>query len=294
MDAYIDAKTAMPVEFCDDLPVEASVIIPVRNRAATIGDAVKSALVQNTAFRYNIIVVDNRSTDGTTGILARLSAEEPKLIHIIPDIEGLGIGGCWNMALMSEHCGRFAVQLDSDDLYESPDTLQAIVDKFYEQRCAMVVGAYTLTDINKNVMAPGLISHNEWTDGNGRNNALRINGFGAPRAFYTPIARELLFPDTSYGEDYAMACTYASRTVVHDRHGCTVDIQLLYRDTGKSLVTGRRLRPNVKWCGASAPDHSHFQGVPEEYMPLDRKHAFRCIYMVERHRVRRNQPPKSR
>lgn len=205
VDAYIDAKTAMPVEFCDDLPVEASVIIPVRNRAATIGDAVKSALVQNTAFRYNIIVVDNRSTDGTTGILARLSAEEPKLIHIIPDIEGLGIGGCWNMALMSEHCGRFAVQLDSDDLYESPDTLQAIVDKFYEQRCAMVVGAYTLTDINKNVMAPGLISHNEWTDGNGRNNALRINGFGAPRAFYTPIARELLFPDTSYGEDYAMA-----------------------------------------------------------------------------------------
>ncbi len=205
VDAYIDADTVTAVEFADDCAVEASVVIPVRNRAATIGDAVRSALEQKTGFSYNIIVVDNRSTDGTTEILSRLSAQEPKLIHIIPDIEGLGIGGCWNMALMSEHCGRFAVQLDSDDLYESPDTLQAVVDKFYEQRCAMVVGAYTLTDINKNVIAPGLIAHNEWTDGNGRNNALRINGFGAPRAFYTPIARELRFPDTSYGEDYAMA-----------------------------------------------------------------------------------------
>ncbi len=205
VDAYIDADTVTAVEFADDCAVEASVVIPVRNRAATIGDAVRSALEQKTGFSYNIIVVDNRATDGTTEILSRLSAQEPKLIHIIPDIEGLGIGGCWNMALMSEHCGRFAVQLDSDDLYESPDTLQAVVDKFYEQRCAMVVGAYTLTDINKNVIAPGLIAHNEWTDGNGRNNALRINGFGAPRAFYTPIARELRFPDTSYGEDYAMA-----------------------------------------------------------------------------------------
>ena len=205
VDAYIDAATAASVEFSDNLPVEASVVIPVRNRAATIADAVRSALNQKTAFSYNIIVVDNRSTDGTTEILTRLSAQEPNIIHIVSDIEGLGIGGCWNMALESEHCGRFAVQLDSDDLYESPDTLQTIVDKFYERRCAMVVGAYTLTDINKNVISPGLISHNEWTDGNGRNNALRINGFGAPRAFYTPIARELRFPDTSYGEDYAMA-----------------------------------------------------------------------------------------
>lgn len=185
-------------------PIEASIIIPVRNRVQTIMDAVSSALSQLTDFPFNVIVVDNDSTDGTREAL--LGVEDPRL-HVIPadESEGLGIGGCWNKALESEYCGRFAVQLDSDDVYSGTDTLQKIVDKFYEENCAMVVGSYTLTDFDLNVIPPGLISHSEWTAENGANNALRINGFGAPRAFYTPIAREILFPNVSYGEDYAMA-----------------------------------------------------------------------------------------
>lgn len=184
--------------------IEASVVIPVRNRVATIMDAVESALGQLTDFPFNVIVVDNGSTDGTRAALQSIA--DPRL-HLIAaeESEGLGIGGCWNKALMSEWCGRFAVQLDSDDIYSGPDTLQRIVDKFYEENCAMVVGSYTLTDFNLNPIPPDLIAHREWTADNGANNALRINGFGAPRAFYTPIARELLFPNVSYGEDYAMA-----------------------------------------------------------------------------------------
>lgn len=183
---------------------EASVIIPVRNRISTIMDAVSSALSQLTDFPFNVIVVDNGSTDGTRQAL--LSVPDPRL-HVIlaEEEEGLGIGGCWNKALESEMCGRFAVQLDSDDVYSGTDTLQRIVDKFYEENCGMVVGSYTLTDFDLNVLPPGLIAHNEWTEENGANNALRINGFGAPRAFYTPLAREILFPNVSYGEDYAMA-----------------------------------------------------------------------------------------
>lgn len=185
-------------------PVEASVVIPVRNRVSTIMDAVTSALSQLTDFPFNVIVVDNGSTDGTRQAL--LSVPDPRLhVILIEDNEGLGIGGCWNKALESDMCGRFAVQLDSDDVYSGNDTLQRIVDKFYEENCAMVVGSYTLTDFDLNVIPPGLIAHTEWTDENGANNALRINGFGAPRAFYTPIAREILFPNVSYGEDYAMA-----------------------------------------------------------------------------------------
>lgn len=184
--------------------VEASVVIPVRNRVSTVMDAVESALSQLTDFPFNVIVVDNGSTDGTRQAL--LSVPDPRLhVILVDDEEGLGIGGCWNKAIESERCGRFAVQLDSDDIYSGTDTLQRIVDKFYEENCAMVVGSYTLTDFDLNVIPPGLIAHTEWTAENGANNALRINGFGAPRAFYTPIVRELLFPNVSYGEDYAMA-----------------------------------------------------------------------------------------
>lgn len=202
---YISPDDIIPeIDFDDTLPVEASVIIPVRNRVNTIGDAVKSALSQVTDFDFNVIVVDNHSTDGTTELLNGIAAKDPRLIHIIPKEINHGIGGCWNIALDSDKCGRFAVQLDSDDIYSSDKTLQAVVDKFYQEHCPMVIGSYTLTDFDCNVIAPGLIAHKEWTDENGRNNALRINGLGAPRAFYTPIARKIHFPDVSYGEDYAM------------------------------------------------------------------------------------------
>lgn len=183
--------------------VEASVIIPVRNRVRTISDAVQSALSQRTDFKYNVIVIDNGSTDGTGHILCNISDPRLKLITLTGN-EGLNIGGCWNKALLSEYCGRYAVQLDSDDMYSSPGTLQLIIDKFRESKCAMVIGSYMLTDFNLNPLPPGKIDHKEWTDDNGANNALRINGFGAPRAFFTPVARKCLFPDTSYGEDYAM------------------------------------------------------------------------------------------
>lgn len=185
-------------------PVEASVIIPVRNRARTIRDAVESALGQQTDFEFNVIVVDNDSTDGTREILE--SIDDPRLIVVrVSDEERLGIGGCWNRALNHPLCGRFAVQLDSDDLYQTPATLSAVVDKFRQGNYAMVVGSYTMINGEGEVIPPGVISHNEWTDSNGPNNALRINGFGAPRAFFTPIARRFPFPNVSYGEDYAMA-----------------------------------------------------------------------------------------
>lgn len=183
---------------------EASVIIPVRNRVKTIGDAVKSALSQVTTFTYNVIVVDNGSDDGTSEVLDNI--HDKRLIVIRPAKEEmLGIGGCWNRAVTSEHCGRFSVQLDSDDVYSGTDVLQQIVDKFYAEGCAMVVGSYFLSDFDLNPIPPGLIDHNEWTFENGRNNLLRVNGIGAPRAFYTPMLREVLFPNVSYGEDYAVA-----------------------------------------------------------------------------------------
>ncbi len=210
INGWLSPDVAAEIDFSGEYPVEASIVIPVRNRHNTILDAVNSALSQCTTFPFNVIVVDNHSTDGTSGALREIASRDSRLVHIVPDETGLGIGGCWNVALKSAQCGRFAVQLDSDDIYSSASTLQHIVDKFHSERCAMVVGSYTLTDFDCNILAPGLISHAEWTDDNGRNNALRINGFGAPRAFFTGIAREILFPDTSYGEDYAM-CLAVSR-----------------------------------------------------------------------------------
>lgn len=193
----------------DDFLNEASVVIPVKNRVTTIKDAIDSALSQTTDFPFNVIVVDNGSTDGTAEVLS--SIHDPRLnVITLTGEEGHGIGGCWNKAVMSPLCGRFAIQLDSDDIYSSPNTLQTIVDLFHKKKCGMVVGSYTLTDFDLNEIPPGKISHDEWTDEDGPNNALRVNGFGAPRAFYTPLVREFLFPDVSYGEDYAM-CLRISR-----------------------------------------------------------------------------------
>ncbi len=184
--------------------VEASVIIPVRNRVRTIADAVKSALSQQCTFDYNVIVVDNHSTDGTSEILQEMSQEHENLQVIVPERDDLGIGGCWNEAVNSAFCGKFAVQLDSDDIYSSPATLQTIVDAFHKEKAAMIVGSYRICNFDLETLPPGLIKHDEWTDDNGANNALRINGLGAPRAFFTPVFRELQMPNTSYGEDYAM------------------------------------------------------------------------------------------
>lgn len=190
-----------------EFDVEASVVIPVYNREKTICDAVNSALNQKTKFKFNVIVVDNHSTDGTTELLRGFHDE--RLIHIIPDRYDLGIGGCWNTAIHDDRCGRFAVQLDSDDLYSSPKTLQQIVDAFYKQNAAMVIGSYRMCDFDLNTLPPGLIDHAEWTDENGPNNALRINGLGAPRAFFTPLLRQVGFPNTSYGEDYALGLIFS-------------------------------------------------------------------------------------
>ncbi|MBO5862567.1 MAG: glycosyltransferase family 2 protein [Bacteroidales bacterium] len=189
---------------CADFPVTASVIIPVYNRVRTVKDAVTSALNQEADFPFNVIVVDNHSTDGTTQLLEEIAAADPRLIHIVPAKHDLGIGGCWNLAVHSEACGEYAVQLDSDDVYSGPDTLTKVVNAFREQKCAMVVGTYQMTDFNMNPIPPGVIDHREWTEENGRNNALRINGLGAPRAFWTPLLRKLNLPNTSYGEDYAI------------------------------------------------------------------------------------------
>ena len=187
---------------------EASVIIPVRNRIRTITDAIQSVLTQITDFKFNLIVIDNYSTDGTTEAIGAFKSDK-RLIHIIPDNKDLGIGGCWNVGVHHPQCGKFAVQLDSDDMYSDDQTLQKIVNAFYEQQCAMVVGSYMLTDFDKNPIPPGVIDHKEWTPENGRNNALRINGLGAPRAFFTPLLRKIKVPNTSYGEDYALGLAFS-------------------------------------------------------------------------------------
>lgn len=193
-----------------DFEYEASVIIPVRNRIKTIRDAISSVLMQKADFPFNLIVVDNHSTDGTTEAIDSFKNDE-RLIHIVPERDDLGIGGCWNMGVHHTKCGKFAVQLDSDDVYSGEDTLQKIVNAFYEQNCAMVVGTYQMTDFHMEEIPPGIIDHREWTPENGRNNALRINGLGAPRAFYTPVLREIKVPNTSYGEDYALGLNISRR-----------------------------------------------------------------------------------
>ncbi|HLG16323.1 MAG TPA: glycosyltransferase family 2 protein [Blastocatellia bacterium] len=188
-----------------EFPVVASVVIPVRNRERTIEDAVQSALSQRAPFEFNVIVIDNHSTDETTEILVRLAREDVRLVHLKPRRRDLGIGGCWNEAIYSEHCGRYAVQLDSDDLYADDRVLERIIAKFDEGPYAMVIGSYTIVDFSLREIPPGLIDHREWTRENGRNNALRVNGLGAPRAFYVPALRRIGFPNTSYGEDYSVA-----------------------------------------------------------------------------------------
>jgi SpoIID/LytB domain protein len=212
--ALVDPSGYMPPDFNEQhFEVEASVIIPVFNREKTIADAVKSALEQKTNFPFNVIVVDNHSTDKTGEILqdCQQSTAHDQLIVLKPTRHDLGIGGCWNLAVNDARCGRFAVQLDSDDLYSSPNTLQQIVDAFYQQKAAMIVGSYRMCDFNLNTLPPGLISHAEWTDENGMNNALRINGLGAPRAFFTPLLRQVQLPNTSYGEDYALGLAFSRR-----------------------------------------------------------------------------------
>ena len=201
--AYLEPKFK-DVEFTGGFPVTASVVIPVYNRVRTVKDAVKSALSQKCDFPFNVIVVDNHSTDGTTQLLEEIAAKDDRLIHIVPAKYDLGIGGCWNLAVHDEACGEFAVQLDSDDVYSGIDTLAKIVSAFREQNCAMVVGTYQMTDFDMQPIPPGVIDHSEWTEENGRNNALRINGLGAPRAFWTPLLRTINLPNTSYGEDYAL------------------------------------------------------------------------------------------
>jgi len=197
----------------EDFEVEASVMIPVRNRVKTIRDAIHSALSQKTNFKYNVFVVENgpeyHSTDGTTEAIDEIKDE--RLIHLIPTRRDIGVGGSWNMAIHHPKCGKFIVQLDSDDVYSGPDTLQKMVDAFYAQDCAMVIGSYMLTDIDLNMLPPGKIDHKEWTPENGRNNALRINGLGAPRAFYTPVVKEIQLPNVNYGEDYALGLAISRR-----------------------------------------------------------------------------------
>lgn len=262
----IDAKLYpfyQDVDFIDGgFPVEASVIIPVRNRERTIKDAIESAINQNTEFRYNIIIVDNHSTDNTTEIID--SFKNDKVIHIIPERNDLGIGGCWDLAVNDKRCGRFAVQLDSDDLYSSENALQKIVDCFYQEKCAMVIGTYNMTDFKLNTIPPGIIDHKEWSEENGRNNALRINGLGAPRAFLTSLLRNIGVPNVSYGEDYALGLRisreYRIGRIYEILYQCRrwegnsdsalsveqININNRYKDSIRSLELSSRIELNKK------------------------------------------------
>lgn len=222
--AYLEPQFE-PIAFDrGDFPCEASVIIPVRNRIRTIRDAIESVLKQETDFAFNLIIIDNHSTDGTTEAIDTYR-DDRRLVHLIPERDDLGIGGCWNAGVHHPQCGKFAVQLDSDDVYSDNHTLQKIVDAFYEQQCAMVVGTYRMTNFAMEEIPPGIIDHREWTPDNGRNNALRINGLGAPRAFYTPLLREIKLPNTSYGEDYALGLNLSR----HYRIGRIYDVLYLCR-----------------------------------------------------------------
>jgi len=246
-----------------DFAYEASVIIPVRNRVKTIGDAIESVLKQKTNFKFNLIVADNHSTDGTTELISEIAKQDDRLVYYIPERNDLGIGGCWNAAVHHQHCGKFAVQLDSDDIYKDENTLQTIVDLFHKEKCAMVIGSYQITDFNLNELPPGLIDHKEWTDDNGANNALRINGLGAPRAFYTPVLRDIKIPNVSYGEDYsiglAISRQYKIGRIYHSLYMCRrwegnsdaqLDIQKInanniYKDRVRTIELLARKKRNV-------------------------------------------------
>ena len=229
----------------EEFEYEASVIIPVYNRIRTIEDAIQSTLKQVCNFRYNVIIVDNHSTDGTTEAIDKWAQKESRILHLIPERKDLGIGGCWNEAIDCEQCGKFAIQLDSDDMYSDENTLQKIVDTFYKEHCGMVVGTYKITDFKMNEIPPGIIDHREWTPENGRNNALRINGLGAPRAFYTPILRELHVPNTSYGEDYALGLAISHNYLI----GRIYDVLYLCRrwedNTDASLNIEKQNKDNL-------------------------------------------------
>lgn len=254
--------------------VEASVVIPVLNRKTTIADAINSVLKQKSDFDFNILVVDNHSTDGTGEIID--SFNDKRVVHLVPERRDLGIGGCWNYAVNSSLCGRFAVQLDSDDIYSGEDTLQRIVDEFYKEQCAMLVGTYRICDFNLETLPPGVIDHREWTEENGRNNALRINGLGAPRAFYTPVIREVGFPNVSYGEDYAVGLQISRRYRIgriYDvlylcrRWGGNSDAALsrekvnknnFYKDSLRSDELKARMRLVKEWAGPCRTGLSSF------------------------------------
>ncbi|RJP72955.1 MAG: glycosyltransferase family 2 protein [Ignavibacteriales bacterium] len=243
--------------------MEASVVIPVKNRAKTISDAVDSVLKQKTEYSFNLIVVDNYSTDGTTEILQSIAEKDKRLIHIIPDRKDLGIGGCWTTAIHHPKCGRFAIQLDSDDLYKDETTVQKVVDVFLKEKCAMVIGSYQMVNFKLEEIPPGLIDHKEWTPDNGRNNALRINGLGAPRAFYTPVLRKINVPNVSYGEDYALGLSISRKYQIgriyepiylcrrwEDNTDASLDIvkmnsHNLYKDRLRSIEVLARQRKNA-------------------------------------------------
>lgn len=287
INAFLHANELDEVSFEDDgidSGIEASVIIPVRNRVRTIEDAVRSALEQEASFAFNVIVIDNGSTDGTTEVLQRLAEEGERVIHIIPERTDLGIGGCWNRAIHDPRCGRFAVQLDSDDLYSSPSTLQQIIDKFHEERAAMVIGSYRMTNFQLETLPPGLIDHREWTASNGRNNALRINGLGAPRAFYTPILRKIQIPNTSYGEDYALGLMLSRRyrigRIYDELYLCrrwegnsdaalsteAVNRNNLYKDSLRTLEIRARQQLNERWQHrVTAEEAKHFHAMQLEH-----------------------------
>ena len=248
----------------DNFSLTASVIIPVKNRVKTIAGAIESVINQNTKYDFNIIIVDNHSTDGTTELIEKYASTHERIIHLIPKSKTLNIGGCWNLAIQNEKCGMFAIQLDSDDLYSSKDTIEKIVNKFFAEKCAMVIGSYTMTDFNLNELPPGLIDHKEWTDENGMNNELRINGLGAPRAFYTSVVREIGFPNTSYGEDYAVTLAisrkYKISRIYESIYSCrrwegNTDSDLsidkinrnnYYKDKIRSLEIAARIKMNNK------------------------------------------------
>jgi len=262
--AWLPPTTNCPDFESGSFPVEASVIIPVRNRIRTIADAIDSVLSQEASFPFNLIIIDNHSTDGTSALIADRAQKDTRIVHLIPERNDLGIGGCWQAGINHQACGRFAVQLDSDDVYSNNHTLATIVNAFYTQRCAMLVGSYRMCNFQLETIPPGIIDHKEWTPENGHNNALRINGLGAPRAFHTPTLRAIGIPNTSYGEDYALGLRLSRRWKIgriyevlylcrrwEDNTDAAIDHQKLnafnhYKDQLRSIELVARQRMNAE------------------------------------------------